>query len=157
MATISAGFCPACMAQRRLLKRTLTLPYLSSCSLHGLALQNRCQCGKPLKLFSSNELPFTCATCGLDWAHLPQIHLAEEVVERERHLNSLYEYFLVEGTPRRMERAVDILRMHEKAKSMLSWNEHPDVIPYRKKFSLGYLVERIVQAGLFPRDILPYW
>jgi hypothetical protein len=153
----SFHLCPACMAQRRLLKRTLALPHLSSCSLHGLELQNRCQCGKPLRLFSSNGLPFTCAACGLDWADLPQIPLAEDVVERDRHLNSLYDYFLVEGTPKRMRHAVDILRMHEKEKSGLSRREHPDVIPRRKKFSLGYLVNRIVQAGLSSRDILPYW
>jgi len=56
-----------------------------------------------------------------------------------------------------MEYAAEILRRHEKEESMLSWNEHPEVIPYRKKFSLGYLVGRLVQAGVSPPDILPYW
>ncbi len=48
-----------------------------------------------------------------------------------------------------------ILRQQQKDKSMLSWREHPKVIPYRKKFSLGYVVERLVSTGLSVRDILP--
>jgi len=101
-------------------------------------------------------LPFTCFACGLDWGNLPQRQISPDRVEREQHLGFLYEYFLIEGTPRRMERAVDNLRIAEKEKSNLSWSEHPDVIPYRRKFSLGYLVERLVQAGISSRDIL-YW
>jgi hypothetical protein len=56
-----------------------------------------------------------------------------------------------------MEYAAEILRQQQKNKSMLSWREHPEVIPYRKKFSLGYVVERLVSVGLSVRDILPYW
>jgi hypothetical protein len=78
-------------------------------------------------------------------------------VGRERQLGFLYEYFLVEGTPRRMEYATEILRWHQKEESMLSWSEHPEVIPYRKKFSLGYLVERLVQVGVSSRELLIFW
>jgi hypothetical protein len=127
--------CPACVAHTRLLKRTLTWPHLQSCPLHHIELRKRCLCGVALWAFSGKALPFTCFACGLDWGSLPQRQISPDRVGREHHLSLLYEYFLVEGTPRRMERAADILRVHEKEKSMLSWNEHPDVIPYRKKIS----------------------
>jgi len=149
--------CPACVAHARLLKRTLMWPHLHFCPLHHIELRNTCQCGVALWPFSGKALPFTCFACGLDWRSLPQRQIPRTRLGRELQLGLFYDYFLVEGTPRRMEYAAEILRRHEKEESMLSWNEHPEVIPYRKKFSLGYLVGRLVQAGVSPRDILPYW
>ena len=149
--------CPACVAHTRLLKRTLMWPHLQFCPLHHIELRNTCQCGVALWPFSGKALPFTCFACGLDWGSLPQRQIPRTRLGRELQLGLFYDYFLVEGTPRRMEYAAETLRRHEKEESMLSWNEHPDVIPYRKKFSLGYLVGRLVQAGVSPRDILPYW
>ncbi len=122
-----------------------------------MELRNTCQCGVALWPFSGKVSPFTCFACGLDWGSLPQRHIPRRSLGRDRQLGLFYDYFLVEGTPKRMEYAAEILRRHEKEESMLSWNEHPEVIPYRKKFSLGYLVGRLVQAGVSPRDILPYW
>jgi hypothetical protein len=148
--------CPACVAHTRLLTRTLIWPHLEYCPLHHIELQKRCHCRVELWPFSGKALPFTCFACGLDWGNLPQRQISPDRVEPEQHLGFLYEYFLIDGTPRRMERAVDNLRIAEKEKSNLSWSEHPDVIPYRRKFSLGYLVERLVQAGISSRDIL-YW
>jgi hypothetical protein len=149
--------CPTCVAHTRLLKRNLMWPHLEYCPLHHMELQKRCQCGVALWPFSAKALPFTCFACGLDWGSLPQRQISPDLVEREQHLRLHYEYFLTEGTPRRMERAADNLRVAEKEMSNLSWSEHPDVIPYRRKFALGYLVERLVRAGLSPRDILYSW
>lgn len=56
-----------------------------------------------------------------------------------------------------MEYATELLRQQQKEKSMLSWREHPKVIPYRKKFSLGYVVEHLVSADVSVHDIRPYW
>jgi len=153
----SFHLCPACVADACLLKRTLMWPHLHSCPLHHIELRNTCQCGVALWPFSGRASPFTCFACGLDWGALPQRQTPRTRQKRERQLGLFYDYFLDEGTPRRMEYAVEILRRHEKEVSMLSWSEHPDVIPYRAKFSLGYLVGRLVQAGVAPRDVLPYW
>ena len=147
--------CPACVAHTRLLTRTLMWPHLRYCPLHHIELRNRCQCGAVLWPFSRKAVPFTCFACGLDWGSLPHCQVPRTRAKRERQLGGFYEYFLAEGTPRRMEYAAEILRQQQKDKSMLSWREHPKVIPYRKKFSLGYLVERLVSAGLSVRDILP--
>lgn len=149
--------CPACVAHTRLLTRSLTWPHLQYCPLHHIELRNRCQCGVALWPFSGKALPFTCFACGVDWGDLPQCQLPRARVGRERQLGFLYEYFLVEGTPRRMDYAAEVLRRYEKEESMLSWREHPEVIPYRKKFSLGYLVGRLGQAGVSPRDLLIFW
>ncbi len=155
--TFTFHLCPACVAQTRLLTRTLLWPYLQYCPLHHLELQTRCQCGVALRPFSGKGSPFTCFACGMDWGDLPEHQIPPDRMEREEQLGGLYEYFLVEGTPRRMERAADTLRRQEKEASMLSWSDHPEVIPYRKKFSLGYLVGRLVQAGVSPHDFPAYW
>lgn len=154
--TFPFHLCPACVAHTHLLKRTLMWPHLRYCPLHHIELQNRCQCGAVLWPFSGKAVPFTCFTCGLDWGTLPHYQIPRTHMRRERQLGCFYAYFLTEGTPRRMEYAAEILRQQQKDKSMLSWREHPKVIPYRKRFSLGYLIERLVSADLLVRDILPF-
>jgi hypothetical protein len=149
--------CPACVAHTRLLTRTLVWPSLHSCPLHQIELRNRCQCGAMLRLFSGKTAPFTCVACGLDWGDLPHRQIPRTRARRERQLGDFYEYFLTLGTPRHLEYATEILRQRQKEKSGLSWSEHPKVIPYRKNFSLGYLVERLVSVGISIRDIRPSW
>jgi hypothetical protein len=149
--------CPVCVRHARLLTRTLMWPHLHYCPVHQIELRSRCQCGAMLWLFSGKAAPFTCGACGLDWGSLPHRQIPRTRVRQERQLRCFYEYFLAEGTPRRMEYATEILRQQQKDKSGLSWREHPKVIPYRKKFSLGYVVERLVSAGVSVQDIRPYW
>src|SRR5437764_9019919 len=78
--TNTFGFhvCPACLAQHRLLGRTLVLPHLKYCPFHQIAFQTHCQCGCALLLFHQEMLPFTCYMCGLDWKYLPQIPIAPD-------------------------------------------------------------------------------
>lgn len=154
--TFTFHLCPACVAHTRHLKRTLMWPHLRYCPLHHIELRNKCHCGVALWPFSGKAMPFTCFACGSDWGSLPHRQVPRTLMSRERQLGCFYEYFLAEGTPRRMEYAAEILRQQQKDKSMLSWREHPKVIPYRKKFSLGYLGERLVSAGVSVRDILPW-
>ena len=92
-------FCPECLAEGRMLRRTLVLPHITCCPLHQMQLQSTCDCckgelprkyGHPLldliegffegiyvggvgqDLFSSGNKPFTCRECGLDWAQFPR-------------------------------------------------------------------------------------
>lgn len=149
--------CPVCVTQRRLLKRTLMLPHMKACPLHQIELQNRCQCGVALRPFARSAPPFTCLACGRDWAQLPQLQLSADRVVRECHLGSLYEFFLVKGTPGLRECAWEILRMHEKATSVVRLSKkHQYTRPYGSKISLGYLVEQMVNAGFSATDILTY-
>src|SRR6266852_197737 len=101
--------CPACVAHTRLLKRTLMWPHLQFCPLHRMELRNTCQCGVALWPFSGKGSPFTCFACGLDWGSLPQRHIPRRSLGRERQLGLFYDYFLVEGTPKRMEYAAGSL------------------------------------------------
>lgn len=149
--------CPACVAHTRLLTRTLVWPSLHYCPLHQIELRNRCQCGAVLWLFSGKTAPFTCVACGLDWGDLPHRQIPQTRVRQECQLRSFYAYFLTSGTPRGMEYATEILRQQQKDKSGLSWREHPKVIPYRKKFSLGYVVKHLVSVGVSVQDIRPYY
>jgi len=149
--------CPACVAHVRLLTRTLVWPSLRSCPLHQIELRNTCQCGAKLRLFSGKTAPFTCVACGRDWGNLPHCQISRTRARQERQLGDLYEYFLTSGTPRHLAYATEILRQQQKEKSGLSWRQHPKVIPYRKNFSLGYLVERLVAVGISLHDIRSYW
>src|SRR5579859_5301987 len=64
--------CPECVAQERLLRRTLALSHIRVCSQHHLMLQHACQCGKFLSFFNRKGQPFTCHSCNLDWGKLPR-------------------------------------------------------------------------------------
>lgn len=149
--------CPACVAHTRLLTRTLVWPSLRSCPLHQIELRTTCQCGRRLMLFSGQTAPFTCAACGRDWGDLPHRQIDRPQARQDRRLGDLYEYFLTTAMPRHLTYATEILRQQQKETSGLSWRQHPKVIPYRKNFSLGYLVERLVAVGLSRRDIHFHW
>lgn len=82
--------CPACIAERRLIRRTATLPYLQSCPIHRIAFQERCSCGTSLVFFSRGTPPFTCSGCGLDWAQWPKDPLKRSQETLQPALSALY-------------------------------------------------------------------
>src|SRR6266852_2233977 len=59
--SFSFHVCPLCLVEARLLLRTLTLPHITSCPEHHVALVGMCKCGTPLRLL-----------CGLDEAYPDQ-------------------------------------------------------------------------------------
>lgn len=67
--------CPACIAEARLLRRTLTLPYITICPQHHVYLIEQCLCGRPLSLFRRQDSPFTCFHCRQDCLGLRQLLL----------------------------------------------------------------------------------
>src|SRR6266849_1933612 len=50
--SFSFHVCPLCLVEARLLLRTLTLPHITSCPEHHVALVGMCKCGTPLRLRS---------------------------------------------------------------------------------------------------------
>jgi hypothetical protein len=64
-------FCPVCVAENRMLKRTLMLAHLTACPQHQVTFVSTCPCGNTQRLFSIQTQPFTCDRCGLDWKQFP--------------------------------------------------------------------------------------
>jgi hypothetical protein len=133
----SLRLCPQCLAEERILRRTLTLPHITHCPAHLLTLLTQCQCGAPFCLFHRQAHPFTCYTCGLDWAELPRIEAAPEVLASEQKWLVWYEFFFLQGTYPIMREARRLMQ--------LSWYE---------QLPLGDLVTMLVEHGRSPPDVL---
>lgn len=135
----SLRICPQCLAETRILRRTLTLPHITHCPNHLLALLSKCQCGAPLHLFHRQAHPFTCYTCGLDWAELSRIEAAPEALVLEQKLLIWYEFFFSQGT-------LPILRV---ARQLVMGSSH-------EHLPLDALVILLRQCDLSPQDVLSY-
>ncbi len=98
--------CPACLAQKRLLRRIFALPGITCCPVHHVELVNACRCGTQLRLFSKGEQPFTCHTCSLDWSSLPSLAAKPESLALDQRLLTYYELFFSKGAPELFERAM---------------------------------------------------
>jgi hypothetical protein len=153
--------CPDCVAERRLLSRSLVLSHITCCTSHQVALVRTCQCGIPLQLFSCQALPFTCQECCLHWSQLPRITCKADRFVLEQKILSYYEFFFTNGTPQILAKALQLVR--ERVKRMRSHRVKclEGKIKYvecydRKKFSLGFLVELLLSLELIPDDIISY-
>jgi len=135
----SLRLCPQCLAEERILRRTLTLPHITHCPVHLLTLRTQCQCGAPFCLFHRQAHPFTCYACGLDWAALPRIEAVPEVLVWEQNWLVWYEFFFLQGTFPIIREARRLIK--------LSWYE---------QFPLGALVTLLVEHGHSPQDVLNF-
>jgi len=155
--------CPACVAQDRLLGRTLALPYIQSCPQHQLILQQRCGCGAMLQLFTKQTAPFTCHQCGVAWADLPQQMARAEQRLVEQHVLAWYAFFFALGTPTTVKRALHLIeRWPVRHAGLLQ--ENPGQSPavrrraaYRRRLlplPLGRLIAGLVERDLFLDDSL---
>lgn len=93
------SLCPQCVADTRMLTRSLILPHLTTCQKHHLALQAACRCGANLRLFHRKVPPFTCWVCGLEWGMLPRIKVSQDEMALDQRVLSYYEFFFSQGTP----------------------------------------------------------
>jgi hypothetical protein len=153
--------CPACIAEGRLLKRTLILPHITCCPSHQVALVDICRCGTPLQLFPRQSLPFTCQKCCLDWAKLPRLANDRESIALERKLMSYYEFFFANGTPMILARAQQLVRQRVRKKKVDRVKCFDGNMKYvecydAKRMSLGYLIELLVSLDLSLHDIVAY-
>lgn len=161
--SLSFHLCPACVAESRLLTRTLTLPYLTTCPQHQVMFVESCQCGTRLRLFQRRMPPFTCSTCGQDWAELPRLKGDPEQIKSEEQYLLFYEFFLTKGTPEILASALRLIydSVVEKGEIRVSLLDEDPPYPhgsrsYQQTTSLGHLVHSLVQLHLSPRDILIY-
>lgn len=161
----SFHLCPICLAEHRVLRRTLALPHLTLCPQHHVALQSRCHCGEPLHLFHRQAAPFTCSTCGLDWSHLPRIEASSECLAADQKLLRWYEFWFSEGTPQLMQRAKQFAARliekeieEEREWSHVSLAERSAVVARRasgEAASLGGLVGLLVKHHVSADDFFP--
>ena len=91
--------CPQCIAEARLLQRTLILPHITICPQHHIRLVQRCPCGSPLHLFHRLDSPFTCSSCKRDWAELPRIEVTPTDLAREQKFLRWYAFFFSKDAP----------------------------------------------------------
>jgi hypothetical protein len=150
--------CPACIAEKRTIRRITTLPHMRYCPTHLIAFQGHCTCGHPLMFFFKYRPPFKCYACGLDWARWPQIPIPPDRVALERDLSALYEFFLLKGTGELRVQSLRLarryMREHESFELKLTGKriKHPATYGLYR-LSLGYVVDILVSVGISLNDI----
>ncbi len=161
--SFSFRLCPACVAEERLLTRTLVLPHITICPRHQILLVKTCLCGTALRPFHWRALPFRCFKCGLSWADLPQKEVDQRRIEIEEQLLSYYQFFWMYGTPEVLESTQRLVydSVVEKGEIRAPLSDHVSQKEahgrsYRRTASLGYLVHLVWQLDLTPGDILVY-
>jgi hypothetical protein len=161
--SFSLHLCPACVAEKRMLARLLTLPHITHCPDHQVTLVQTCQCGAALRLFQRQTAPFTCFKCHLDWGKLPCLLPDPERLELEQKVLSYYEFFWTYGTPGVLAAALRLIydSVVEKGELRVPLLEEGTSKPfegrsYQRTTSLGYVVQALLQLDLSPRDILIY-
>lgn len=149
--------CPACIAEKRYIRRTVVLPHLQYCPTHHIALQEHCPCGRSLSFFSPGRLPFTCDTCGLHWSQWPQTRPEPARLALECRLFTLYQFFLLRGTPLLRSSALRLVRHRMKETEELHLKLSGKTIKTKSllgHFSLGFLVDVLVSVDVSPDDIV---
>ncbi len=161
--SFSFRLCPACVAEQRLLTRTLVLPHITICPQHHLVLVTTCLCGAALRPFQKQTPPFRCFKCSLDWAELPQKKADQTRVEIEAQLLWYDQFFWTYGTPEVLASALQLVydsvvesgEIRAPLSDHVSWPESLGK-SYRRTSSLGYVVHLLWQLDLTPGDILVY-
>lgn len=161
--SFSFRLCPVCVAEQRLLTRTLVLPHITICPQHQIVLVTTCLCGTALRPFHKQAPPFRCFKCGLDWAELPQKQADQTRVEIEAQVLSYYQFFWTYGTPDVLASALRLVydsvvekgEIRAPLSDHISWPQSSGK-SYRRTSSLGYIVHLLWQLDLTPGDILVY-
>lgn len=141
--------CPACIAEDRMLRREVVLPYLQFCSKHKIAFVKICQCGSTLRLFKKHTQPFRCYQCGLDWSDLPRVEASfEEAVLNQQFLD-WYTFFFSHANLNIIRRVLEFIntqplkrkliyqddlsllkRPHYQSKKPWNWKSSPGLPPF---------------------------
>jgi hypothetical protein len=155
--------CPACVAENRRLARLLTLPHITHCPEHRVALTRICRCGAALRLFHRQAAPFTCFRCQRDWGELPCLRPDPARLALEQKLLAYYEFFWAQGTPALLAAALRLIddSVVEKGELRVPLLDEDPLSPlegraYQRTTSLGYVVQALLQLDLSPREILIY-
>jgi TniQ protein len=150
--------CPKCVAELRLLRRTLILPHITHCPQHQLALHHMCQCGSSLHLFHPHSLPFTCYTCGMDWANLPRIEASSERVTFEREILLWYGFFFSKsiGSPESITFQSNSYGKAPSERKVNLLKQETEIVSYfcYELYYLDYLVSSLVERDLSPFDVV---
>ena len=150
-------FCPEC-ARNRLLRRVLMLAYVMCCPLHELALCQRCPCGTPQRLFCRQAKPFTCRSCGLDWASFPHIAVSAEAMSCSQELLRWYEVFFTRGTPALFSSALKLIRRKLSQQGASGIRLLDGKMRFASpsapgRVSLGHMVDWLVSLHLSPSEV----
>ena len=86
------AICPRCVGEQHLLLRSHGFNGVTVCPVHGCLLVIRCNCGAPLRLFGTDQDPFTCwrGACQTPWQDLPVEEApAPLALEQQRYVQTL--------------------------------------------------------------------
>ena len=165
--SLTFRICPVCLAEKRLLKRTLALLHVLYCPWHQVTLISICHCGTPLRLFDLHALPFTCHACGQDWADLPRVSPIPERIAVTRQFLSCYEYFYFCGNPTLIDRAFrEVVRAWQE--EIIRERDHPHArrnylkssyprLESNHVASLGVLVFNLVKYHIYYDPKVIFW
>jgi len=178
-AGMGTHFCPACVSEERMLRRSFLLPHVECCPCHQLRLQSLYACSKSLappktgflmldklvevsyetgvsqKWFSSGSHPFTCHVCGLDWAQFPHVEADPKILLREQAILAWYDFFFSKGSLQTLNQALQIAsrtleQRQSKSIRLLDGRLSRVTFSTAEKTSLGRLVEVLVSLQLSP-------
>jgi len=135
--------CPACIAEERLLRRVLVLPYVTVCPTHHLVLQHTCRCGTALRIFTKRTAPFCCAQCGRDWGTLACQIASDDHRALTQQVLGWYTVFLTEGTPAMVQRARQLLAQYPV--------RQPSRLP-----EVASATGEVRKRSSYPRQVLPF-
>ena len=178
-AGMGTHFCPACVAEERMLRRSFLLPHIGCCARHRLRLRSFCTCstrvtppktgflildrlvevsyetGVLQKWFSSGSHPFTCRACGLDWARFPHVEADPKTLLREQAILAWYDFLFSKGSLQTLNQALQLVRRiveqrQSKSIRLLDGRLSRVTFSTAEKTSLGRLVEVLVSLQLTP-------
>lgn len=149
------SFCPQCVAQARMLLRSVILPQLTICPHHDLIFQDECLCGFRLTLFTRQTPPFTCPACGRDWGNLPHIQASPEQIVRKQQILSYYAFFFSQGT---FDLYASTISLIEEQMALKEHRQLPRVGGsfYQGAMSLSGMVSSLLRLNLSLEDVVAY-
>jgi TniQ len=154
----SFHLCPECLAESRLLRRNLILPHITHCPRHQLALLDTCQCGSSLFLFHRQSWPFTCYTCGVNWADLPRTEASPERVALENDFMLWYEFFFSKGTLLSVSLERKLLNKTSSERKVSLFQSEIETVSYYcdELAVLGFFIAMLAMRNLSPSDLIDY-
>jgi hypothetical protein len=130
--TFSFQVCPVCIAENRMLRREVVLPYLQFCSEHNVAFVKSCQCGATLRLFKKQTQPFTCYNCGSDWSKLSRVQASLEQIKLNQSILSWYSFFFSQATLMMISMVLELVGQYPIKRKLIDQEDLAKLRQHRK-------------------------
>lgn len=154
--------CPECIAENRLLRRMLVLPFFTACPYHHVILREQCVCGAQLELFNQKAPPFHCFTCGAHWLKLPRRKVAPARREYEQNMLAWYNFIFENGDVGLiwdakklvMKKTIQLVKGKDTSPTITRLVKFCCTNHSRKLPSLSILIALLADCGITPLDLI---